>query len=115
MQEEISLPCQIYDDCPYEYANNPERDIEGMPLIDNDPRSCPDYGHICPEFMEDFGFDEEDLRIRAIIHCGGLMLHRAGIGELDLDRPEYKVLLRTYKKTLLKYPPEEYPDYYTYM
>jgi hypothetical protein len=54
-------PCETRGTCPYEYDNNPERDIEGMPLLYGDPRSCPDYGHICPEFMEEFGLTLEDL------------------------------------------------------
>jgi hypothetical protein len=40
------LPCTGGLECPYEYDKNPERDIEGMPFIENDPRSCPKYGHI---------------------------------------------------------------------
>ena len=51
-EEKIELPCKIKDFCPFEYDQNPDRDIEGMPLIDDDPRSCPKYGHICPEYMK---------------------------------------------------------------
>lgn len=109
------FPCDKEGHCPYNYDREPKRIIEGMPLIKDDSRSCPEYGHICPEYMEDFGLNEEDLGIRAIIHSGGVMLHRAGIGELDLGLPEYQVLLDAYKKTLLKYPPEDYPEYYSYM
>ena len=67
------LPCKKTGECPYEYNKKPERDIEGMPFINEDPRSCPIYGHICPEFMEELGLTVGDLNIRATIHCGAIM------------------------------------------
>lgn len=70
---DVTLPCAEGKECPYEYDKNPDRDIEGMPFVDGDPRSCPTYGHICPEFMEDFGLTEDDLAERAIIHCDTVM------------------------------------------
>ena len=57
----------------YHYGPNCKSNIEGMPFDlweEGDPRSCPIYGHICPEFMEDFGLTKEELDIRATYHCG---------------------------------------------
>ena len=106
------LPCQKNDICPYEDDLEPERDIEGMPFAENDPRSCLDYGHVCPEFMEDFGLTVEDLKIRAIIHCGGLLPVLIKEGKVDVHSDEYRVLKETYDETIKKYPIEKYPKYY---
>jgi hypothetical protein len=106
------LPCDKTGECPYEYDRDPERDIEGMPFIDDDPRSCPTYGHICPEFMEELGLTVEDLTIRSIIHCGAVMKGLIRDGKQDADTPETKVMLDTYRQTLEQYPVSQYPQYY---
>lgn len=72
-QEKGIFPCNETGKCPYEYGDPPpERNMEGMPLISGDARSCPIYGHICPEFMEDFGLTAEGLQARANEHCAGI-------------------------------------------
>lgn len=109
------LPCEKTGNCPYEYDKNSDRDIdiEGMPFVErNDPRSCPVYGHVCPEFMEDFGITVEDLNIRAAIHCGALMDHFVKEGTVSKDSPEYKAVMEKYQEAIKKYPRESYPQYY---
>ena len=82
-----------------------------MPFIDDDPRSCPLYGHICPEFMEDLGLTVEDLNIRAIIHCGIVMENSIKERQTPNSRSNKKVVKRFYA-IMKKYPPEEFPMYY---
>jgi hypothetical protein len=105
------LPCEVSGDCPYEYDKHPERDIEGMPFIDDDPRSCPTYGHICPEFMEELGLTVEELKIRAIIHCG--LIAKGEIERGDRETTEaFEKLLEELDETMRRYPPDRYPRYY---
>jgi hypothetical protein len=106
------LPCQKTGECPFEYDKDSDRDVEGMPFVENDPRSCPEYGHICPEFMEDFELTVDDLNIRATIHCASVMLHLVEKGEVDENSQEYKELMTRYKEIAEKYPIEKYPQYY---
>ncbi|MCE1247570.1 MAG: hypothetical protein LWY06_13080 [Firmicutes bacterium] len=108
----IELICEKTGSCPYEYDKDSDRDVEGMPFIEDDPRNCPVYGHICPEFMEDFGFTVEDLNIRAIIHCGGLIDYIADEGRIDKESELFIQVKEEYNKTIEKYPAEEYPYYY---
>jgi len=86
--------------------------VEGMPFVDGDERSCPKYGHICPEFMEEFGLTVEELNIRATIHCGGLAEHLVLNGQLDPTSPEYRGLKIRYQEITAKYPKEKFPQYY---
>lgn len=111
-KRESILPCQKTGECPYEYEKNPDRDIEGMPFVENDPRSCPKYGHICPEFMEDFSLTAGDLNIRATIHCGNIMPHLVKEGKIDINSTQYKELMIRYEEEIKKYPIEKYPKYY---
>lgn len=106
------LPCEKNEGCPYEYDKNPSRDIEGMPFIINDPRSCPSYGHICPEFMQKLGLTEEDLQIRSVIHCGAVMENPPDNLKVDKSSELYKELMKKYEEFTSKYPMEEYPQYY---
>ncbi len=106
------LPCLQTGDCPYEYDCDSDRDVEGMPFIEGDERSCPDYGHICPKFMEDFGLTVEDLNIRAVIHCGDVMKELVKSGEEDPEAIECKILMEEYEKLINTYPQESYPQYY---
>lgn len=108
------LPCEIdaRGDCPYEYKKNPERDIEGMPFAEGDARSCPKYGHVCPEFMDDFGLTPEELNIRASIHCGAVLDQMLDRGSLTEDSPEYRLQKKRYEDTLRMYPRDKYPQYY---
>ena len=110
--EEVVLPCEKTESCPYEYDNDPDRDIEGMPFIDDDARSCPKYGHICPEFMEELGLTVQDLKIRAIIPCGGLIDQIVADGQADPDDPLIQDLKRKYEETIILYPESIYPQYY---
>lgn len=107
------FPCEESGDCPYEYDQDPERDIEGMPFVDGDPRSCPEFGHICAEFMEDFNLTVEDLRIRAVIHCGRLYLHELETGQKPPVNEAFAALVKDYFEIREKYPPEKHPQYYT--
>ena len=107
-----NLPCVKTNDCPYEYNKEGDRDIEGMPFIDNDPRSCPKYGHICPVFMEELGFTVQDLNIRAVIHCGSLLDHQVEEGMISSDSDEYKGLKAKYIEITTKYPKDKFPQYY---
>ena len=106
------LPCHKIKECPYEYDKNPARDIEGMPYAEGDPRSCPDYGHICPEFMEEFGLTVEDLQIRSVIHCGRVMEHLIEDGKYDKSSELCIALMKKYEEFTSKYPAEQYPHYY---
>ena len=106
------LPCAKTGDCPYEYDKESDRDVEGMPFIKGDERSCPEYGHICPEFMEDFGLTVEELNIRAAIHCGGLMEHFVNQGKVSRNSEEYALVMEKYREALRKYPRDKYPQYY---
>ena len=83
-----------------------------MPVVGGDPRSCPEYGHICPEFMEDFGLTVEELNIRATIHCGGLLDYQVAEGMTDPDTPEFKALKKRYEEITSEYPRDRYPQYY---
>jgi len=103
------LPCEVSGECPYEYGPKQERNIEGMPLIDGDSRSCPTYGHVCPVFMEAFGLTQDDLEIRAILHCG-LALKR--VRRIRERTPNADQILAKYEKTMAKYPMADYPKYY---
>jgi len=106
------LPCESTGECPYEYDQNPGRDIEGMPFVDDDPRSCPVYGHICPEFMGDFGLTPEELKIRAVIHCAQVRERQAEEGETISESAEFRALMERYEELKARYPEEEYPQYY---
>ncbi len=108
------LPCEKHPegDCSYDYEKNPRRDIEGMPFVNGDPRSCPKYGHICPEFMEDFGLTTEDLHIRASIHCGALIDELVKQGKLTKESPEYREQKHRYENMRRLYPKGKYPQYY---
>jgi hypothetical protein len=106
------LPCKTTGDCPYEYDKGSDRDVEGMPFLDTDPRSCPEYGHICPKFMEDFGLTVEELNIRATIHCGSLLDYLVETGQVDVNSSEYKALVNRYEELTRKYPRDRYPRYY---
>ena len=106
------LPCNINDFCPYDYDLKPDRDIEGMPFIDDDPRSCPDFGHICPEFMEEFGLSIEDLNIRAIVHCASVQRYLMKQGEMDPDSSDYIKTQKEYEDITRKYPEDKFQQYY---
>lgn len=110
----VELPCANDSPCPYEYNLNPERDIEGMPFIDDDPRSCPDYGHICPKFMEDMGLTTEHLDIRAVFHCAAIYIKTREMNKnLQVDEDEsMKTMVEKYKEYLGKYNPRENPEYF---
>ena len=106
------FPCEADNTCPYLTVPNPERDIEGMPLIVGDARSCPLCEHACPVFMEDYDLTVEELRIRSITHrCLGRLVDNPKV----VDDPEWKSLHYQYGINLLKYPPSDYPQYYDRM
>ncbi len=109
----VVFPCEETGDCPYEYDHHPERDIEGMPFVDGDARSCPEYGHICPIFMEDFNLTVRDLEIRGVIHCSRLYLHELETGQKPPINEAFAAMVKEYFEIREKYPPEEYPQYYT--
>ena len=104
--------CQKTGECPYEYDKDSDRDVEGMPFIENDPRSCPNYGHICPEFMEEFELTVNELNIRATIHCGSLLDDLVQTGEADPESPVCKALKDRYEEVTGRYPRDQYPKYY---
>ncbi|MEW6351398.1 MAG: hypothetical protein AB1646_20285 [Thermodesulfobacteriota bacterium] len=112
-KESSTLPCAGGEDCPYEYDKESDRDIEGMPFVTGDPRSCPQHGHVCPKFMEDFGLSVEDLNIRATIHCGSLLDHIIAEGKASAESPEVKALRNRYEEVRRQYPPDEFPQYYS--
>jgi hypothetical protein len=108
------LPCEADElgHCPYDYEHNPDRDIEGMPFADGDPRSCPKYGHVCPAFMEEFGLTTEDLHIRASIHCGEVIDELVRKGIVEKGSPEYLEQKNRSENMQRLYPREKYPQYY---
>jgi len=107
-----ALPCDFKGFCPYDYALNPDRDIEGMPFVENDWRSCPVFGHVCPAFMEDFDLSEVDLSIRATLHCGGVLRGMIEAGAIERTTEEHRLLLDDYAETVSRYPAEKFPHYY---
>lgn len=116
--KEKKLPC-LSKECPYEYDKGSDRDIEGMPFPkdEKDKRACPNYGHICPEFMKDLDFSVSDLRIRATIHCGFTAKDMLATGKWKLSEMgetanQIEDLLRRYDQILEKYPQDKYPKYY---
>jgi hypothetical protein len=108
------LPCEsdAAGACPFEYDMRPDRDIEGMPFDEEDPRSCPKYGHVCPHFMEDFGLTPADLDIRASIHCGEIIDELVKKGVLEKGSAEYRAQKHRYENTRRMYPREKFPQYY---
>lgn len=118
--EKNILPCAKRGTCPYEYGKGSDRDIEGMPFSkkNKDKRSCPNFGHICPSFMEKCGLSVDDLKIRATIHCGLVasdMLDNGRWKLADMDdahRVQVQDLLERFRITKAHYPIEEYPKYY---
>ena len=111
-RNKIVLPCKKIDSCPYEYDKESERDIEGMPFIKKDIRSCPKYGHICPEYMEELGLTIDDLNIRSTIHCGGLLDTLVQQGTITKGSPQYTFLKPRYDEIIKKYPRDKFPQYY---
>ncbi len=107
-----NLPCLKTGSCPYEYDRQSDRDIEGMPFLENDDRSCPVYGHICPEFMEQVGFTPEDLEIRAVIHCGSL-LDIAAANRPDINPEAVAEMKKRLSEVVILYPIDRYPQYYS--
>jgi len=105
--------CHSAKNCPYEQDKNEDAEIEGMPVIPNDPRTCRAFGHICPHFMEDFGFTRADLKIRAIIHCGETMEHRVMEGKADMNDPKVKAMCERFREVTQKFPISQYPRYYS--
>jgi len=108
----VVLPCERTGDCPYEYDKESDRDVEGMPFVEGDPRRCPEYGHVCPEYMEDFNLSVAELNIRATIHCGVVLDQLGRAGKLDPDSPEHRALKERFEEVVSQYPPERYPQYY---
>lgn len=53
LEAQAILPCQKVGECPYESNEDFARAIEQMPVVEDDPRTCPTYGRICPGFVED--------------------------------------------------------------
>lgn len=104
--------CHSKKNCPYEQDKSEDAEIEGMPIIPNDPRTCKAFGHICPHFMGDFGFTPADLRIRAIIHCGEKMLHHVEEGKANKDDPDVKRIVSRFQQMVRQYPIDRYPHYY---
>jgi hypothetical protein len=105
-------PCNEGKNCPYEYSKNPKRDIEGMPLILGDPRSCPTYGHVCPNFLQEFNLTIEDLKIRAVIHCGALLMEDMRTGKERTVNEAVAALMQRFFQVQKEYPPEKFPQYY---
>lgn len=112
MRPAHALPCDLKGFCPYDYALNPDRDIEGMPFVEDDWRSCPVFGHVCPVFMEDFGLSEVDLSIRATLHCGSVLRRMIEDGTIERTTGEHHLLLEHYAETASRYPAEKFPQFY---
>ena len=106
------FPCELDGNCPFEYARKPDRDIEGMPLLENDPRGCLKYGHVCPVFMAECGLTAEELRIRATVHC---FLVMGGMTMDEQKKAAFLLLFEKYRDILQKYPESDYSQYYDRM
>ena len=106
------LPCYYKGFCPYEYDQNPERDIEGMPFAEGDWRACPVYGHVCPEYMEEFNLTVDELGIRATVHCGSLLMKSIEEGKIERITEAHQEFLKAYDETLKKYPYDKFPHLY---
>lgn len=92
--------CEAAKGCPFGFDRGQDRDIEGMPFMHGDPRSCPIYGHICPEFMEDFGLNEQELGLRGMIHRVNVIFSLVDSGELSRGSPEYRQLVESYENIM---------------
>lgn len=112
LRPEEALPCYYKGYCPYEYDQNPERDIEGMPFAEGDWRSCPVYAHVCPEFMEEFNLTVDELHIRATLHCGAVLIGLIREGRTKQVTDAHRGLLQRYDETLVRYPPDRFPHLY---
>ena len=104
------LPCAGSGECPYDFDKECDRDIEGMPFVTGDPRSCPQHGHVCPQFMEEFGLSVEDLNIRATIHCSSLLDHMIAQGKASAESPGVEALRNRYEEIRRQYPPDDFPQ-----
>lgn len=53
LQAQAILPCQKDGECPYDMDGDSAQAIEQMPVVEDDPRTCPTHGRICPGFVEE--------------------------------------------------------------
>jgi|WetSurSiteA1Bulk_404760.scaffolds.fasta_scaffold08586_1 hypothetical protein len=83
-----------------------------MPFVERDPQSCPKYGHICPEFMNDCGLSENELEIRSTIHCVQLIGQVAQGGNSGANAQQMRELVSRLLDAYEVYPVERFPQYY---
>jgi hypothetical protein len=89
--------CEGAESSPRGYDIDLGPDIEGMPFLEGDPRTCPVYGHICPEFIRDLGLTKTELGLRGMIHRVIVIFSLVDSGELGKGSPEYRKLVESYE------------------
>jgi hypothetical protein len=62
--------------------------------------------------MKYLGLTVEDLKIRAVVHCAGILENPEYAGQIDLESPQIKALANVYSEIEKKYPPEKFPQFY---
>jgi hypothetical protein len=113
-EQQRMFPCEIDEKgkCPYETADGPGLEIQGMPTIRRDARSCPKYTRVCPAFMGALGLSPEGLRIRAVIRRGSEAERLVKRGVLKKESTEYRERKWEAKNARRLYPKSKYPHYY---
>lgn len=106
-------PCELKTPrCPFEYGPKCKADIEGMPILGrDDPRTCDTYGHICPQYMSDFGLTVKDLEIRAALHCGAVAEKFETTDDILLGT-QLRQAAELARKTKRQFPKKRFPQYY---
>jgi hypothetical protein len=116
MQEKMEkydlLPCSNGGKCPYEDDKGMVKDIEGMPYAMNNPKSCPEYDHICPAFMGEYKLTPADLGIRASLYRGIYINKLVKEGKVAKDSVEYTDIKERCAILMEQYPEKDYPQYY---
>ena len=113
-EQQRMFPCEIDEKgrCPYETAKGPGLEIQGMPAIRRDARSCPKYSRVCPAFMGALGLSPEGLRIRAVIRRGSEAERLVKRGVLKRESSEYRERKWEAENARRLYPKRKYPHYY---
>lgn len=106
------VPCSGKKYCVFNYEKFVVN-LEGMPINKKDPRSCPEFRHVCPAFRKDYGLTLKDLKIRRDLHC--FYVEKKAIIKSTLGAKAKKDAfknLKKFEKDFRDYPKAEYPHLY---